>query len=133
MPQSIDWPRMGPSQPRRRRFVLILVVLAVIFFFGARAALSYYVDLLWFRSLGYGDVFWKTLNLRWEVFTVFAAATFVILYGSFLALKRAHLSDLPDDISGVKFTGAIAVQADGAESVARLNSKRENDVCISPI
>jgi hypothetical protein len=96
MPQSIDWPRMGPSQPRRRRFVLILVVLAVIFFFGARAALSYYVDVLWFRSLGYGDVFWKTLNLRWEVFTVFAAATFIILYGSFLALKRAHLSDLPD-------------------------------------
>jgi uncharacterized membrane protein (UPF0182 family) len=86
---------MRPSQPRRRRFVLILVVLAVIFF-GARAALSYYVDVLWFRSLGYGDVFWKTLNLRWEVFTVFAAATFIILYGSFLALKRAHLSDLPD-------------------------------------
>ena len=95
MPQSIDWPRMRPSQPRRRRFVLVLVVLAVIFF-GGRTALSYYVDLLWFRSLGYGGVFWKTLSLRWEIFTVFAAATFVILYGSFLALKRAHLSDLPD-------------------------------------
>ncbi len=95
MPQSIDWPRMRPSQPRRRRFFLILVVLAV-FFFGGRAALSYYVDVLWFRSLGYGDVFWKTLSLQWEVFTAFAAATFLILYGSFLALKRAHLSDLPD-------------------------------------
>ncbi len=96
MPQSIDWPRMRPSQPpRRRRFVLILVVLAVIFF-GGRAALSYYVDVLWFRSLGYGDVFWKTQSLQWEVFTAFAAATFLILYGSFLALKRAHLSDLPD-------------------------------------
>ena len=95
MPQSIDWPRMRPSQPRRRRFVLVLVVLAVIFF-GGRTALSYYVDLLWFRSLGYGDVFWKTLSLQWEIFTVFAAATFLILYGSFLALKRAHLSDLPD-------------------------------------
>jgi hypothetical protein len=70
-------------------------VLAVIFF-GGRAALSYYVDVLWFRSLGYGDVFWKTLTLQWEVFTAFATATFLILYGSFLALKRAHLSDLPD-------------------------------------
>ena len=95
MPQSIDWPRMHPSQPRRRRFVLILVVLAVIFF-GGRAVLSYCVDLLWFRSLGYGDVFWKTLSLQWEVFTAFAAATFLVLYGSFLALKRAHLSDLPN-------------------------------------
>ncbi len=96
MPQSIDWPRIGPSQPHRRRpFVLILVALAVIFF-GARTVLSYYVDVLWFRSLGYGNVFWKTLSLHWEVFTAFAAATFLILYGSFLSLKRAHVPDLPD-------------------------------------
>ena len=96
MPQSIDWPRMAPSEPRRRRsFVLILVVLAVVFFLG-RTVLSYYVDVLWFRSLGYGDVFWKTLSLHWEVFTAFAAVTFLILYGSFLSLKRAHVPDLPD-------------------------------------
>src|SRR5215472_9771722 len=96
MPQSIDWPRMAPSEPRRRRsFVLILVVLAVVFFLG-RTVLSYYVDVLWFRSLGYGDVFWKTLSLHWEVFTAFAAVTFLILYGSFLSLKRAHIPDLPD-------------------------------------
>jgi uncharacterized protein len=97
MPESIDWPpthpRTHPPQPRRR-FLLILAALAGIFF-GGRTALSYYVDVLWFRSLGYGDVFWKTLSLQWGVFTAFAAATFLILYGSFLALKRAHLSDLP--------------------------------------
>jgi uncharacterized protein len=96
MPESMDWPRTLPSQPsRRRRFVLVLVVLAVIFFSG-RAALSYYVDVLWYESLGYVDVFWKTLSLQWEVFAAFAAATFIVLYGSFIALKRAHLSDLPD-------------------------------------
>src|SRR5271168_2665032 len=102
MPESIDWPpNDSPTHPRltlpprrRRRFFLILGVLAVIFF-GGRAALSYYVDVLWFKSLGYGDVFWKTLSLQWGVFAAFAAATFLILYGSFLALKRAHLSDLP--------------------------------------
>jgi len=96
MPQSIDRPRMGPSQPHRRRpFIVILVALAVIFF-GGRTVLSYYVDVLWFRSLGYGDVFWKTLSLHWEVFTAFASVTFLILYGSFLSLKRAHVRDLPD-------------------------------------
>jgi uncharacterized membrane protein (UPF0182 family) len=95
MPESIDWPPTPAARPRRRRrLFLILAVLAVIFF-GGRSALSSYVDLLWFRSLGYGDVFWKTLSLQWGIFTAFAAATFVILYGSFLALKRAHLSDLP--------------------------------------
>src|SRR5579863_9965663 len=97
MPESIDWPpthlRAHPPR-RRRRFFLILGVLAGIVF-GGRTALSNYVDLLWFRSLGYGDVFWKTLSLQWGVFAAFAAATFFILYGSFLTLKRVHLSDLP--------------------------------------
>src|SRR5271154_7205403 len=93
MPESIDWP--PPHPPRfRRRFLLILAVLAAILF-GARTALSYYVDVLWFGSLGYGEVFWKTLSLQWGIFTAFTAATFLILYGSFLALKRAHLPDLP--------------------------------------
>src|SRR5258705_456760 len=94
MPESIDWPQMHSPRRRRRFFLLILAVLAGIFF-GGRAALSYYVDVLWFESLGYRDVFWKTLGLQWGIFTAFAAATFLILYGSFLALKRAHLRDLP--------------------------------------
>jgi hypothetical protein len=96
MSESIDWPPPLLGRPRRRRrFFLILIVLAVLFF-GGRAVLSYYVDVLWFRSLGYEGVFWKTLNLQWEIFVAFAAATFLILYGSFLALKRAHLPDLPE-------------------------------------
>src|SRR6267154_6180878 len=94
MLESIDWPRMQTPLRRRRFFLLILAVLAVVFF-GGRTALSYYVDLLWFGSLGYRDVLWKTLSLQSGIFTVFAAATFLILFGSFLALKRAHRSDLP--------------------------------------
>jgi uncharacterized membrane protein (UPF0182 family) len=95
MPESIDWPPARAARPRRRRrLVVILAVLALILF-GGRSALSNYVELLWFRSLGYGDVFWKTLSLQWGIFAAFAAATFLVLYGSFLALKRAHLADLP--------------------------------------
>src|SRR6202451_4822589 len=93
MPETIECPRMLPPR-RRRRFFLILVVLAGIVF-GSRTALSYYVDVLWFRSLGYEDVFLKTLSLQWEVFTTFAAANFLIVYGSFPALKRGHLPGLP--------------------------------------
>jgi uncharacterized membrane protein (UPF0182 family) len=93
MPTSIDWPLKHP--PRRgRRFFILLAVLAVIFF-SFRTVVSYFVDLLWFRSLGYGSVFSKTLALQWGVFSIFAIATFCILYGSFSALKRTHLPDLP--------------------------------------
>src|ERR1039458_6412386 len=96
MPESIDWPppHLPRTPRRRRRFFAILVILAAIFF-GGRTARSYYVDVLWFGSLGYVDVFWKTLGLQWGIFAAFAAATLVILYGSFLALKHAHLPDLP--------------------------------------
>jgi uncharacterized membrane protein (UPF0182 family) len=95
MPESIDWPiKTQPARPRRRAIIFLIFVLAVIVF-GARTALSYWVDLLWFNSLGYGEVFWKTCGLQWGVFAAFFAVTFVILYGAFLALKRAHSTDLP--------------------------------------
>ena len=104
MPESIEWRR---QPPRHRRFFLILV-LVVILIFSSRAALSYYVDALWFGSLGYGDVFRKTLSLQWAVFAAFSAATFLFLYGWFLALKRAYQPDLQS--GGLIFIGGQPVQ-----------------------
>jgi uncharacterized membrane protein (UPF0182 family) len=76
MPESIDWPPAHVARPRRRRRLLFILAVLAALFFGGRSALSNYVDLLWFRSLGFGDVFWKTLSLQWGVFAAFAAATF---------------------------------------------------------
>jgi len=97
LPESIDWPRpIRPSRPRRRGIFLVLASVALIIF-GGRTALGYWVDLLWFRSLGYASVFWKSLSLEWGVFAAFAVATFVFLFCVFSVLKRAHSGDLPDD------------------------------------
>ena len=93
---SIDWPK-ETQPPRRRRKLLILLAVVAGILFGGRIALSYWVDLLWFASLGYADVFWKTWGLQWGIVAAFALATFLILYGAFLALKRAHQADLPGD------------------------------------
>src|ERR1700690_2574251 len=95
MPESIDWPPTRTARPRSRRRIYPTLALLGLIFFGGRAVLSNCVDVLWFSSLSYGDVFWRTLSLQWGVFAVFAAATFVILYGSFLGLRRAHRADLP--------------------------------------
>jgi uncharacterized membrane protein (UPF0182 family) len=93
--ESIDWPQKAlPSRPRRRTFVFLLGALAIIVF-SSRTAISYWVDLLWFQSLGYGDVFWKTRALEWGIFAAFAAATFLVLFGAFSALKRAHIENMP--------------------------------------
>lgn len=70
--------------------------------------LSYYINVLWFGSLGYGEVYRKTLSLQWTVFIVFFAATFLILYGWFLALKRAYQSDLSN--GGIIYIGRQPVK-----------------------
>src|ERR1700676_1585006 len=96
MPDIVDWQQPPRRFLPRRLFFLVLVILA-IGIFSSRTALSYYVDALWFGSLGYGDVFQKTLALQWAFFAAFFAITFLFLYGWFLALRRAYQSDLPDD------------------------------------
>jgi hypothetical protein len=107
MPLSIERPRSPrPRRGRRFSFVILFAIIAVCYLF-TRMALSYYVDLLWFRSLGYGEVFWRTLGLRWSIFTAFTVVTLVILYGSFLALRRASSSSLPD--SHTVFISGLAV------------------------
>jgi uncharacterized membrane protein (UPF0182 family) len=87
------------TQPprRHRRIIFFLLAVVAVIVFGSRTALSYWVDQLWFRSLGYGDVFWKTRTLEWGIFAAFAALTFLILYGAFSALRLAHGADLPSD------------------------------------
>src|SRR5437763_16458463 len=97
MHRSTGWPPVHTSvRPSRRpRWLLVVFAAVVIILLGARTWLSYYIDALWFGSLGYGEVFWKTLSIESAVFLAFAAATFVILYGTFLILQWAYLSDLP--------------------------------------
>jgi uncharacterized membrane protein (UPF0182 family) len=92
LPHSVD----GDGRPRLRipRNLLIAAAVLVGLLFAARTALSVWVDLLWFTSLGYADVFWRSFTLQWGAFALFFAATFVILFGSFLALRRIHQSDL---------------------------------------
>ncbi|MGA3334453.1 MAG: UPF0182 family protein [Terracidiphilus sp.] len=95
MPETIVWPMQ--SKPRRSRLaVYLFLAVVVLIFIGGRAAVSYWVDLLWFGALGYASVFWKSFGLEWGTFAAFAALTFVILFGSFLALHHSHAADLPD-------------------------------------
>jgi uncharacterized protein len=129
MPETIEWPLHGePSRPRRRGLLFLFVILAIILF-GSRTIIAYWVELLWFRSLGYGDVFWTARWLQWGVFAGFAAATFAVLFGVFSILKRSHGDDLPSThtilVGGqplhlpiAKFSRIVAVIVAGLVSLA---------------
>jgi uncharacterized membrane protein (UPF0182 family) len=91
---TIDFPR---GRSGRGRVGLLLVVLLGALVLGGGTALSYYVDALWFGSLGYSDVFWKTLNLQSAVFAAAGVVTFLVLMGAFRALKPRGFGEIGSD------------------------------------
>jgi len=102
--QPQDWPPLrrhmhveprDPSTRRRRRWLWPVVLVIAILFFGGSNWLSYYVDALWFGSLSYASVFWRTLGLQWGIFAASAVATFIFLYATFLILKRTDFTADP--------------------------------------
>jgi uncharacterized membrane protein (UPF0182 family) len=88
---TIEW---RPPQRRQRRGRLVLFAMLALLLFGGSATLSYYVDSLWFDSLGFADVFWRTLRIQSTVFLVFGLLTFGLLYGAFRTLEPETL-DFP--------------------------------------
>ena len=103
MPSFIDPPQQQSSVRWLRRF-LVFVALTLGIFIAGRVALSYWVDLLWFESLGFGSVYWKTMGLQAASFAAFAVITFLFLYGAFVAIRRSHQADLPNTHS-IVFAG----------------------------
>ncbi len=83
-----------PRRPNLAAWLLIaLIALALL---GGRTAVSYWVDLLWFGALGFAPVFWKTFELQWGTFAVFAVLTFLVLFGAYLFFRRSHAGNLPE-------------------------------------
>ena len=78
-----------------RRTLLIAAALVFALLIAARILVSTWVDLLWFRSLGFGQVFTRTLGLQAGDFLLFTLVTFVLLYAVFSVLRRFHAADLP--------------------------------------
>jgi uncharacterized protein len=104
--EILDDPERRP--PRRRRRLLLLAAVMLVLVIAASTVLSYYVDSLWFASLGYGDVFWKALGLQGAVFAAFAVGTFGILFPGFLALEPAQFA--PGGSGAVIFVNGRPVQ-----------------------
>ena len=80
-----------PRRRRRRPFTWIVIAILLLFAAGG-TLLSFYVDALWFDSLGYGQVFWRTLSLQATVAAAFGIATFLSSIGGFLALEPPELA-----------------------------------------
>jgi len=79
---------------RHRRTILIVFFVILVLLFSARTIISYYVDSLWFASLTYASVFWRTLSYQWMAFGLSFLATFGVLYAWFSALRHGCREEL---------------------------------------
>ena len=72
----------------RRRWLLwlILALAALAIVFGAVS--GFYIDVLWFREVGYSTVFWTRFWSRLLLALVFGLAFFVLLYANLLLVRR---------------------------------------------
>lgn len=87
---TIDWPPQG----RHKRARVVLLAIVALLFLGGGTMVSYYVDALWYASVGFEDVFWTAVNIQTVTFFGFTLITFVVLYGAFNALRPARLGEL---------------------------------------
>src|SRR6202051_3173455 len=81
------------SRPGRVARFALLAALGFVVLGGSTAA-SYYVDALWFESLGFASVFWTRISFQAATFGAFALVTFLVVYGVFRALKPNSLGQL---------------------------------------
>ena len=65
--------------------VVAAVVVALIIAFTALS--GFFVDLLWFREVGFSQVFWTILWTKVALGVIFGAAFFVLLYANFLIVR----------------------------------------------
>ena len=79
----------------RRRWLFVLALLALSLLLVVPSAAIYYTDWLWYRELGYEQVFLRGLNAQGAVFAATFAAVFLFLYINFriarTALRRPHI------------------------------------------
>ena len=84
----------GPTRPLgsyrriRRRWLLwlVLALAALALVFGAVS--GFYIDVLWFREVGYSTVFWTRFWSRILLALVFGLAFFILLYANLLLARR---------------------------------------------
>lgn len=75
------------SAPRRRLLVGIIVFLAALAL--AFTALSgFFIDVLWFREVGYSQVFWSILGTKFALGLLFGIAFFLLLYANLWIVRR---------------------------------------------
>src|SRR5882672_6809483 len=98
----------GPS-----RWLVLRLIFLIVIVIAAYQSLSFYVESLWFNSVGYEAVYWYGLRAEALVFAGFAAATTLVLWLLFRLLLpkpgtvRRPLVELPGETIALPSTRVL--------------------------
>lgn len=100
------------KRPSKGR-VLVSAVIAVILLllFSARGLSSFFVNLLWFDSVGRSDVYWGILRSKVELAVIFTVGCAVFLWVNLMLADRLApltLPNTPEDMAVMKFREVTA-------------------------
>jgi hypothetical protein len=77
---------IGP--PGRRRLVIIVAAVLAALLLAFTALSGFFVDVLWFREVGFSDVFWTVLRTKVFLGLAFGLAFFVLLFVNLWIVRR---------------------------------------------
>ena len=122
MRNSSDLPPRGPNgpvfrlpnfgKPSRGRILLSVAIgLVLLLIFSARGLSSFYVNLLWFDSVGRSDVYWGVLRSKFELAAIFSIGAFLFLWVNLMLADRVApltLPNTPEDQAIIRIREATA-------------------------
>ena len=76
-----------PGADVRRRWPIVVVAIVALLLIGLSALSGFFVDLLWFREVGFTQVFWTILRTKIALGLIFGAAFFALLYANLLVVR----------------------------------------------
>lgn len=105
-------PRVRLRRPSKGRVVISIVLGLVLFLFlSARSLSSFYVNLLWFDSVGRSDVYWRILRAKFELGIIFTLIAAVFVWINLMLADRLaplNLPNTPEDQAVMRVREATA-------------------------
>lgn len=105
-------PKLRLRRPSKGRVVISVVLAAIlILFLSARSLSSFYVNVLWFDSIGRSDVYWRTIRAKFELGIIFTLIAAVFVWINLMLADRlapVNLPNTPEDQAVMRVREATA-------------------------
>jgi uncharacterized membrane protein (UPF0182 family) len=80
--------RIPTAGSRRRRLLLSVVLVLAALIVGFTALSGFFIDVLWFREVGFSDVFWTILRTKLALGVAFGLIFFALLFVNLWIVRR---------------------------------------------